>query len=294
MVRKTRKQNKGKQSCPPPGPRQCHPRIGQEPINGCLPEDVLKSVPVKYSGGASLLGEKETLLHAVAKHLGVDPKDQRSVLAKLPIPEEEKLELAKKWLRPAQPEAWKSDPDMWLDSNNIRDVMKQYEEAHPTFKFLGPYPIDFAARADSTATSKGQSKECLIDEMCNLDLDGEELKGKEHIGIVYNLDPHYKNGSHWVANYMNIPKKTCYYFDSYGMKPPHQVARFMKALTLQEPSMRLFSNARRFQFGHSECGMYCLYFIIRMLEGDSFRDFCRNMPTDADIKEMKKWLYSFP
>jgi ABC-type Zn uptake system ZnuABC Zn-binding protein ZnuA len=38
----------------------------------------------------------------------------------------------------SQPESWKNDPDMWLDSQNIEDVMKQYEEAFQDFEFHGP------------------------------------------------------------------------------------------------------------------------------------------------------------
>jgi hypothetical protein len=287
------KTRKVKKQCPSPiGLRQCHPRVGENnQANGCFPEEVLKKVSVE-SRGPLEGGSQETLLHAIAKHLGVDPKNQRSLLAKLPVSEEEKAELAKKWLRPEQPSTWKSDPDMWLDSNNIRDVMKQYEEANPKFKFLGPYPIDFAARADSSATSKGNSNECLIDEMCNLDLDGDELAGKEHIGIIYNLDPHYKNGSHWVANYINIPKKTCYYFDSYGMKPPRQVYKFMQWLSLQEPDIQLGWNGRRFQKLNSECGMYSMYFIDRMIAGEPFLKFCRRAPPDQSMLGLRSWMFS--
>ena len=43
------------------------------------------------------------------------------------------------------PVAWRKDPDKWLDSNDIENVMKQYEEAFPYFDFMGPFPIDFAA-----------------------------------------------------------------------------------------------------------------------------------------------------
>jgi hypothetical protein len=288
MVRKTRKKSK---TYPRPGPNQCHPRVGQN--EGCLPQNVLlqasKSLGLSTGGG---IKSQKQLLESVAKHLGVDPKNQHTLLNKLPLTPMEKETLANQWLRPSQPEDWKNDPDKWLDSNNIRDVMKQYEEANPDFKFLGPYPIDFAAAADSTAENRGSSKECLIDEMCELDLDGEELKGKTKLGIVYNLDPHYKSGSHWVANFINIPKKQCYYFDSYGMKPPRQINRFMQWLTIQEPDMKLGWNGRVFQHQNSECGMYCLYFLDRMIAGEPYLKFCRRAPPDRFMLDMRDWLFS--
>jgi hypothetical protein len=286
---------------PYPGPSQCHPRVGSKtPSGGCLPTEILEKagkqlgVP-SLTGGASRgqtrkknSAYKTKLLNRLAEHLGVPTQNQRSFLQKLPLGEEEKQALASKWLRPPQPPAWSGDPDMWLDSNNIRDVMKQYEEVYPDFKFLGPYPIDFAS-PDPYSSNK---KQCYIGEMCNLNLKQEIQNGKEHIGIVYNLDPHYKNGSHWVANYINIPKKQCYYFDSYGMQPPKQVKKFMQWLTLQDPKIELGWNGRRFQHKDSECGMYCLYFLDRMLSGEPYLKFVRRQPSDTFMLDLRDWFYS--
>ena len=44
---------------------------------------------------------------------------------------------------PNMPDTWKKNPREWLDSDNITDVMKQYEKANPTFEFIGPTPIDY-------------------------------------------------------------------------------------------------------------------------------------------------------
>jgi len=230
--------------------------------------------------------------------LGVDASAQRSLLMKLPnLDEEEKKRLAAMYLRPAMPAGWKDDPDMWLDSNNIRDVMKQYEEARSDFKFLGPYPIDFASPDPYNNTPVGAAiikakDKCLIGEMCSLDLETETAKGKKCIGIIYNLDPHYKNGSHWVANFINIPKKQCYYFDSYGMKPPKEIYRFMQWLGIQEPKIELGWNGRRFQHSNSECGMYSMYFVDRMLAGEPFLKFCRRAPPDRFMLDMRDWMFS--
>lgn len=259
------------------GVEQCHPRLGKRFSNGtCFPDTILSK------GGASSGGSSQ-----------IKTKDQYTLLQQLPLTAEEKQTLAKTWLRPPQPHDWKGDPDKWLDSNNIRDVMMQYEETNPEFKFLGPYPIDFAAAADSTANSPGRDRNhCLIGEMCSLNLANELKNGKKYIGIIYNLDPHYKSGSHWVANFINIPKKTCYYFDSYGMKPPQEIYRFMQWLSIQEPKIKLGWNGRRFQKMNSECGMYCLFFIIRMLAGEDYLKFCRRAPPDRFMLDLRDWIFS--
>ena len=286
------KVKKRKQPFLTPGPNQCHPRVSKGV--SCIPLEVLEDARKKLG-----LRVNKSLLETIAASVGVKPTDQRSLLMSLPLEEDEKKRLATYYLRPPMPEAWKQDPDMWLDSNNIRDVMKQYEEARPDFKFLGPYPIDFASQdpyvdtpAGSIVPKKEKEGRCLIGEMCRLDLKAETAAGKKHIGIVYNLDPHYKNGSHWIANYINIPKKQCYYFDSYGMKPPKQIYKFMQWLGIQEPAIELGWNGRRFQHSNSECGMYSMYFIDRMLAGEPFLHFCRRAPPDRFMLDMRDWMFS--
>jgi hypothetical protein len=276
-------------SAPPPGPYQCHPRIGNtRPAAGCLPVSILKRAAGKLGvTTASPVALRKTL----EEKLGVDADKEASFVKALPFSQDEKTYLVKQYLRPPQPAAWKEDPDMWLDSNNIEAVMKQYEEANPKFEFMGPYPIDFAA-PDPYQKDKDGGQKCLIREMCGIRVQESLKKGNLYIGIIYNLDPHYKDGSHWVANYIDIARHKCYYFDSYGLEPPSQVARFMKWLTTQDPKMKLAYNARRFQFQGSECGMYSTYFIIRMLGGDNFRAFCRRSPRDSAMLELRDWIFS--
>jgi hypothetical protein len=272
-----------------PGPNQCHPRVGKvRPQGGCIPVSVLKRSAAALGIPQRIGNSPQSLLHRISEAVKVDPKHQRSFLMALPLSAAEKTALAAKWLRPAMPEAWKTDPDMWLDSNNIRDVMTQYQEAKSNFLFLGPYPIDFAAKDPYV---KGEDR-CMIGEMCELDLDGPALRGKKYIGIIYNLDPHYKNGSHWVATFINIPAKSCYYFDSYGMKPPQPIYRFMQWLGIQEPQICLGWNGVKFQFSDSECGMFSMYFIDCMLAGEPFLDFCRRAASDNFMLDMRDWMFS--
>jgi hypothetical protein len=296
---------------PPPGPSQCHPSIKKAPAHGCLPLEVLRRVAGQVGVSPALSGK--ALRSSLEKALGVTvPGAERTFLQALPIPAQEKVDLARRFLRPAMPAGWRADPDMWLDSNNIADVMNQYEEAYPFFEFMGPFPIDFAApdpytKGGSTESGIGATiraalggtkgtdvtqKKCLMTEICELRVQKALSNGTKAIGIVYNLDPHFKSGSHWVANYIDIVKHRCYYFDSYGMAPPPQVAKFMRWLTTQDPKMRLEYNSRRLQYSDTECGVYSVYFIIRMLQGDRFLDITRRRPKDADMLDLRDWLFS--
>ena len=276
---------------PDPGPSQCHPSMGREqPPQGCLPLEVLRAVAEKLSvDGASSLGGKELRSKVEGKLDTSAPGKEYTFLQSLPLSDSEKKELAKKYLRPPAPKTWEDDPDMWLDSNNIAAVLNQYEESNPEFEFMGPFPIDFAAPDPYRG---GSEKKCLMNEICELRVQEAIKKGTKSIGIVYNLDPHFKSGSHWVANYIDIAGHRCYYFDSYGMEPPPQVAKFMKWLTTQDPKMKLQYNRRRLQYSNTECGIYCIYMIIRMLEGDTFLEITRRKPKDSDMLDLRDWLFS--
>ncbi len=279
---------RNKKQIPAPGPSQCHPRVGSKrPDSGCLPVSVLEQVARK--SGITTQTSPVALRKALEEHFQVKPGQELSFVKALPLSESEKTNLIQQYLRPEQPAKWKEDPDMWLDSLNIEAVMKQYEEAFPSFEFMGPFPIDFAAPDPYNHSGE---KKCLIREICGLRMEEAVRQGTKSIGIIYNLDPHFKDGSHWVANYIDIPNHKCYYFDSYGYEPPKQIATFMKWLTTQDSQMKLMYNARRFQHLGSECGMYSLYFIIRMLSGDMFRPFCRKQPRDSIMLDLRDWLFS--
>ena len=263
-----------------PGPKQCHPKTPAG--SPCLPPSKLEEVGKKLGAPHNIHGNslREWIQHKTRC------KTERCWVDKAGLSNE-----LRTYFRPTMPDEWISDPDAWLDTNNINNVMRQYEEAYPEFKFYGSNPIDFAAPDPYTMTPQARNK-CLIDSICKMDLKSLNSSGKTKLGFVYNLDPSHKSGSHWIASFTDIPAGKTYYFDSYGMRPPRQIARFMRFLTLHGLNMQLEYNAIRFQRKESECGVYCMYFLIRMLEGDNVREFCRSRPTDADMLEMREWLFS--
>jgi hypothetical protein len=65
----------------------------------------------------------------------------------------------------------------------------------------------------------------------------------------------------------------------------------MKSLKLQAPAIQLGFNARRFQRSSTECGMYSLYFIICMIHGIPFDQFCKDAVPDEFMLELRKVLF---
>lgn len=164
----------------------------------------------------------------------------------------------------------------WLDTSNIDNTLYQYEIAYNDFKSFGAHPIDFD---DLSYTG---IKNINFDELFN--------KGIYRIGFVFNLDEHYKSGSHWVALYANIKNPQIYYYDSYGHKPPKRVRILMarianwcnKSNDIDHNNLFQFTkfpikyNKKRHQFKNSECGVFSISFILRLLKGISFDDIEEN------------------
>ena len=264
--------------------RKCHPKLK---TNQCLAPHDLELIGKGLGVPDTVLKKqtKEGLRKMLTRKTHC--KSERCLVEKAHLDPQKKDAIIKQRFRPTMPDSWLNDPDEWLDSNNISDVMNQYEESNPEFVFLGTNPIDFAAPDPYTK----QPGKCIEDRICKLNLATLTQQGKTKIGVVYNLDPSNKGGSHWIASYTDIPGHRTYYFDSYGMKPPNQIARFMRSLTLQDPQMKLEYNSKRHQFGNSECGMYCLVFLIQMINGENFKKFCRNPRKDSKMIELRGGLF---
>lgn len=266
-----------------PGPVRCSPlaktkRTGKKCITNDIYTKVITSLPKR--GGY-------TRKQSVFKKNGCKKNDTRCLVEKSTLPYKVKKSILKSYFRPPMPEEWKKDPDAWLSSDDIAAVMKQYEQAYPDFRFVGVVPIDFSA-PDPYIHSV---KKCMNNQFCEINLKEERAKGRRILGAVFNLDPHYKEGSHWIALAIDLKRNEVCYFDSYGMEPPPQVARFMRYLTLQEPNLKLQRNARRMQYKESECGMFCLYFIIKMIEGIHFKKLCKHRIPDNHMLHIRNILF---
>jgi hypothetical protein len=166
---------------------------------------------------------------------------------------------------PESPPEWKKNPNEWLSSIDIMNVMKQYEKAYKCFDFIGPSPIDFDTRK--------LYGECVWDELCNFNLEKQIKSGKTKIGIIFNTDPHNKPGQHWISMFINIKKKRIFFFDSTGDKPVPEIMALVNRIKDQGLKMnhkivfKFDSNEGiEHQYGNTECGIYSLFFIVHMLE----------------------------
>ena len=223
-------------------------------------------------------------------------KDDMCILDK--IPDSNIKENMKKTIyAPEAPNSWKKNKNEWLTNIDINNVMKQYEEAYPNFKFLGVTPIDFDTKKSNT---------CVTPEICNFDISNYIDKTKiNKFGIVFNTDPHTSGGSHWISMFIDLDRKTIFFFDSAGNEIPHEIKKLIKRI--QKSYKNYYTdNYNKIQkleyltngdFQHqktnTECGMYCLYFLINLIkETRKLEDFKNELIRDDVVEQYRKIYFN--
>jgi|TARA_B110000093_G_scaffold182218_1_gene228253 hypothetical protein len=167
---------------------------------------------------------------------------------------------------PPQPDEWRNKPNTWLTNYDILGVLRQYEYTFPQFYFIGPSAIDYDYR------KQDEEMRCVCPNLCNFSLNEQYVKGKRKFGVIFNLDKHNQEGSHWVSLFIDIDERFVFYFDSTSDSIPTEINRFISTVMRQGNEMvpqieftRYENKKMEHQRQNNECGMYSLFFIITML-----------------------------
>jgi len=193
---------------------------------------------------------------------------------------------------PISPKEWITNPNEWLSSVDIIKVMKQYEEAYPCFDFIGPSPIDY-----DTKMIYGNY---VWPELANFNLNQQLKDGKTKIGVIFNTDPHTKDGSHWVSLFINIKKKIIFFYDSVGNNIPSRIKKFVDNVIQQGERMNppihfVFdqNNKIEHQKGDGQCGIYSIFFIIHMLQDKITPKYLKtHILTDKYMQNLRKIYFN--
>ena len=189
---------------------------------------------------------------------------------------------------PNAPDSWKQNPNEWLNSNDIINVMKQYEKAYPSFKFIGPSPIDF--------DTKKKFGQCVWNELCNFNIKDFIKKRTDKIGIILNTDPHTKGGAHWICIYIDLKKKYVFFFDSNADKTPKEVILLLKRIKEQSKALNIdltfYRNSMEHQKTDTECGVYTLFTITQLLTNKlNLNDFDKRIP-DSRMEKLRSKFFN--
>tara|TARA_B110001452_G_C15240429_1_gene429448 strand:- start:518 stop:1459 length:942 start_codon:yes stop_codon:yes gene_type:complete len=200
--------------------------------------------------------------------------------------------IKKEIFKPFSPKSWKKKPNAWLSSIDIVKVMRQYEKRHKNFVFIGPSPIDF--------DNKKLFSTCVWEKLCKFNLSNylNSKPRKNKIGIIFNLDPHDKPGSHWVALFIDVKKNFIFYFDSNGDGVPNEVQKLV--VRIQDQALKLninldFDTNEGFihQKKDGQCGIYTLYFIIELLkETKTYMYFKKHKIPDKIMRQHRNKYYN--
>lgn len=277
-----------------PGPRdfnltQCNPYTLKQTRTTCLPDEMLERLRATWNEKfpkdkiPTTIKRKETLWAALRNRMQKQFSCASEYCAVQELGDPKMKSETTEYFRPTKPEAWKKDPRDWHDTLTIAAVMEQYEKAFPQFEFIGPVPIDFDAQL-----SFGR---CVVDELCKLDLAAVRRNGDTSIGVVFNLDPHTKPGSHWVCAFVDLIKDAVYYYDSYGYEPCPEIRRLLRRCH-EQGCKQIYWNDIRHQRKKSECGTYCMYVLLSLLAGRTFAEICKNPVPDDTMNALRDILYA--
>lgn len=174
----------------------------------------------------------------------------------------------------------------WLSTTHIEDVISQYQRQHNDFLFLGAVPMDF--------------DDLPVLGIRNINFNQLESKGVRRLAIVFNTDEHWKPGQHWIAAFADLEKFQIYFFDSTGHKPEKRVIQLFARIAkhcIQSQKCDTFDiryNPYTHQRGDSECGVYALNFIIRLLKGETFDSVIYRKMTDREINKCRLTYFYNP
>jgi hypothetical protein len=245
--------------------------------NKCNPQNPIKldtgrelSDPVRY---------KRYLLKRFKERLG--DKEQRNWVRENFI-----SKLEKKYIKDLERNTWRPEgPEgkfEWLATGHIDEVVKQYEEKYPDFKFLGAVPMDFDDLPELGIK--------------NLDLKKLINEGKTKIGIVFNTDTSRGKGQHWISAYADFKDGKIYFSDSYGKPPELRVKIFMQRIAkfMRDQGMKPIIDYNRIQHqtGSSECGMFSINFILRLLRGDGFEELTSKRMSDEVVNKCRNFYFT--
>lgn len=260
---------------------RCAP--GREKYEGCLLESELRMIAEAYIElypksdldiSKPLFSQLERLLSDKCKD-SRDSRDSKCWIESDPLIRvllESKLEyiLSDIVYKPCIHE----DRYAWLSTTDINMIMMQYMQANVSFGYLGTFPSD-------------------VLDLISMDELLETYRDFTKKGMILNLDPHTKGGIHWVAVYIDSKDETIEYFDSLDEYPTPAikgVLRYLKGHDLFK-GYKLYNTSVKFQLKNSECGVYCIYYILNRVLNRSFNDIQSDVIRDDEMNEYRDILY---
>ena len=99
--------------------------------------------------------------------------------------------------------------------------------------------------------------------------------------FIYNLEPSYMSGSHWVATY--VKNGVVNYFDSFGLPPFQEILNHTR-----KRNLTLLHQDNQIQnIMTTTCRYFCLYFLNEMNKGKEYFDLLKVFDVNDTMKNEK-------
>jgi hypothetical protein len=222
------------------------------------------------------------------KNMKTECKNERCWLRKLIKNNELKVDIDTTTFAPERPKEWRNNPKEWLSNYDISNVLSQYEDIYQHFRLIGPTPLNYDEINEDTG-------DYVWPELNYFNLDDYISQNVTDIAIVFNLDDHDEEGSHWITLYIDIPGKRILHFDSAAGTIPKKVKKLVdKIKNNSQEKMILSTNyPLEHQKRDGECGVYSIYFILSMLhKSKDWNDFRKKRITDKEMFEYRDELFN--
>lgn len=206
----------------------------------------------------------------------------------------------------------------WLSTSHINDVIEQYQTVNKDFLFLGAVPLDFedlpvlgiSNLNFSDLEKQGKTKFGMV-----INLDEHWKDGSHWVSLytdlknnqIYYFDSLGKKPLKKTRKFVNKIAKYLYE-KKYGKKLPindviekikniNKISgdKTSKVIDTHEHLKNLLGgdfdiryNHIQHQFENSECGVYSMNFIIRLVDGESFDDIINNITKDEKMNANRK------
>ncbi|GAM28741.1 hypothetical protein SAMD00019534_119170 [Acytostelium subglobosum LB1] len=159
-----------------------------------------------------------------------------------------------------------SERQNWMDSiyNEVKGMKKGSGRKHGG---LYDYEIDKLMQPYANDGFEGVIASDQLD----------ELKPKQHMSFIMNLDKSSQPGSHWVACYIDAKgDKSIEYYDSFGDDPSTDFMRRMKQLIEEiDPDVYLKFKVNRVidqAVNTDTCGYHAMRFLLNRYRGVPFKE----------------------
>lgn len=204
----------------------------------------------------------------------------------------------------------------WLNTININEVIDQYHKLYPEFLYLGAVPSDFEdihilGISNLNFDELRKNNKYKIGLVINLD---EHYKSGSHwVGLFFNLKEYQiyyfdsvgKPPIKRIKLFINKIIKYFYYkkFNNHLHinNLLDKLTKFIKNKNTADElnkyniiynniisNIDIKYNNIQHQYKNSECGVYSINFIIRIINGESFNDIITNPTSDDEINKYRE------